>query len=72
MTFANGDVKEGLYENGIFKLEGSEAMIKGLMTKSNPSNPSSNQTSNKTSNNGGRKVKIKESAFEKKLQDSKY
>ena len=28
MLFANGETKEGLFENGVFKIEGTEAEIR--------------------------------------------
>lgn len=31
MYFANGDVKEGYFENGVFKMDGDEQSIKHYM-----------------------------------------
>jgi hypothetical protein len=33
MLFANGETKEGYFENGIFKVEGSEQEIREMMSK---------------------------------------
>ena len=33
MYFANGDIKEGYFENGVFKFEGNENEIKQYMIR---------------------------------------
>jgi hypothetical protein len=39
MIFANGDVKEGLFEGGAYKVEGTEEEIRSMLQK-NSSNHS--------------------------------
>ena len=33
MLFSNGEIKEGLFENGIFKIEGTEEEIREYLIK---------------------------------------
>ena len=53
MIFSNGERKEGLFEGGVFKLEGEEAYIRSIMR------PSINNSTNQSHKSGNSKASSK-------------